>query len=236
MKCDQVRKLIEDYYDEELDNLRKADVAAHLSGCQECRNELRVLEAESRVYEAYAAKTDLGLELPPQLSERVAARVSAEGPGSVQNRRHLAGTWLWGIIPATPWVRQALAAVLLVAVSVSGTLLLVRHYRAGERDDSRPVFAGDSGDRSLESALKSIQGAEQDYLAAIRILTDIVEKQKPTLDPRTLAEVQANLKVIDEHIEATRRAYHEHPTNADLALYMLAAYSRKVELLQELAS
>jgi hypothetical protein len=236
VKCEQVRKLIEDYHDEELDDLRKADVAAHLSGCQDCRNELRVLEAESRVYEAYAARTDLGLELPPQLSDRIAARVSAAGAGSTQNRQHRAGTWLRAMFPATPWVRQALAAVLLVAVSVSGTLLLVRHYRAGERGESGPVSAGDPGDRSLETALKSIQKAEQDYLAAIRILTDIVEKQKSTLDPKTLAEVQANLKLIDEHIEATRRAYHEHPSNADLALYMLAAYSRKVELLQDLAS
>ncbi len=236
MKCSQIRELIEDYHDEELDEVRKAGVAAHLSGCPECRRELRVLEAEGRLYDAYAAKADLGLEVPPHLPERIAARVSAATAGADRGGNPAGAPWWRVLFPAAPWVRQALAAVLLVAVSVSGTLILVRHYRDGERDDSRPRTAVTQSDGSLESALKSIQQAEQDYLAAIRVLTDIVEKQKPTLDPKTLAEVQANLKVIDEHIEATRRAYREHPTNADLALYMLSAYSRKVELLQELAS
>jgi hypothetical protein len=49
-------------------------------------------------------------------------------------------------------------------------------------------------------------------------------------------ELERNLKAIDENIEATRRAFREHPSDPEYALYMLAAYARKVDLLQEVAS
>jgi hypothetical protein len=51
-----------------------------------------------------------------------------------------------------------------------------------------------------------------------------------------IADLQSNLKRIDEHIAATRKAYYARPQDPELGLYMLAAYSRKVQLLQELTS
>ena len=68
------------------------------------------------------------------------------------------------------------------------------------------------------------------------MLTAVVEKQKSTLDPGIVREIQANLSLVDQHIAATRQAYYAHPADAELAISMLTAYSRKVELLQDLAS
>jgi hypothetical protein len=81
-----------------------------------------------------------------------------------------------------------------------------------------------------------VQRAEQEYLRAIQQLSAVVEKQKSTLDPRVIADLQRNLKLIDEHIAATRNAYYAHPQDPELGLFMLAAYSRKVQLLQDLTS
>ena len=64
----------------------------------------------------------------------------------------------------------------------------------------------------------------------------VVEKQKSSLDPRIIAELQTNLKMIDANIVATRKAYYAHPKDTELAFFMLAAYSRKVELLLDLTS
>ncbi|MBZ5498383.1 MAG: zf-HC2 domain-containing protein [Acidobacteriia bacterium] len=237
MKCDQVRKMIEDYHYEELDERQAAEVAAHLRECGSCRRELDVLEGESRIYEAYAAKAESALEVPPDLWRRAAAGQALRPAGGKQHSISPARR-LSALLPARAWVRQALAAVLLVAISITGTLILVEHYRVKHMTGSRQEVApaGDTGDASLDAALESIQRAEQEYLKAIRELSVIVEKQKSTLDPRILAELQTNLKLIDDHIAATRKAYYAHPRDAELALYMLAAYNRKVELLQDLTS
>ncbi len=235
MKCDEVARLIEDYHYGELEKSESAQVAAHLRDCASCRQLLAALEREARIFETYAARTERTLEISPVLSRGVLADTSAATPEA----RHGGGAhWLSGWVPASSWARQAIAAMLLVAVSVTGTLLMVEHYRSREALVSRQAAAqaGMPGEKGLEDALQSIQRAEQEYLKAIQQLNAIVEKQKPTLDPRIYAELQVNLRLIDEHIAATRNAYYSHPQDAELALYMLAAYSRKVALLQDLTS
>jgi hypothetical protein len=235
MKCDQVGKLIEDFHDGELSAGHAAEVEAHLRDCETCRQELAVLKREADVYEAYAAGTERALDVSPELWQRALADSS---PVARARRASDGLRWLGALVPESRWARQALAAVLLVAISVSATLLIVEHYRSRETGAMQQAYGnlGPSGDKSLDAALQSIQRAEQEYLKAIQQLDAIMEKQKPSLDPRIYAEVQVNLKLIDEHIAATRNAYHAHPQDAELALYMLAAYSKKVELLQNLTS
>jgi hypothetical protein len=235
MKCDQARKLIEDFHDGELAAGLAAEVEVHLRECKTCCRKLAAIKREAGIYEAYAAGTERALNVPPEMWQRALVEPSP----LAQARRARGGLdWLGALVPASSWARQAIAAVVLVAISVSATLLIVEHYRAKEIGSMQQAVGngGPSTDKSLDAALKSIERAEQEYLRAIQQLDAIVERQKPSLDPRIYAELQVNLKLIDEHIAATRNAYHAHPQDAELALYMLAAYSRKVELLQNLTS
>jgi hypothetical protein len=238
MRCYRVRRFIEDYHYGELEDRQAAKVAAHLRACEGCRRVLALLEREARIYEAYEAKTESALDI---VSEKWRGAIgTTEGQiaaAKVRDARRCEARRLSGILPASPWVRQALAAALLVAVSVSATLFIVERQRAKETAGMQQESVAVAGsEKSLEAALESIQRAEQEYLNAIQQLNAIVERQKPTLDPRSVAELQINLRMIDEYIAATRKAYYAHPTDADLALLMLAAYSRKVELLQDLTS
>lgn len=237
MNCDQVRKLIEDYHDQELPDWQAAQVRSHLQECPSCRRELAALEGEARVYDAYAAQVEGSLDVPPSLHERALAGAKIE-PRTTVGGEHGSGRvpWWSSVVPASPWARQALAAVLLVAVSVTGTLMVVEYRRAKEAAGAGQVAMVGSGEQSLDAALKAVQRAEQEYLNAIQILTGIVDNQKSTLNPSLLADLQQNLQLIDQHIAAARKAYYEHPTDTALAISMLAAYSRKVEMLQDLAS
>jgi len=78
--------------------------------------------------------------------------------------------------------------------------------------------------------------AEQKYLAAIAILSRDVEKSRPALDPRLRARFEETLTAIDRTIADTRQAVGEHPTDPEAVRYMLTAYAKKVEVLQEMAS
>jgi len=86
------------------------------------------------------------------------------------------------------------------------------------------------------AALLAIHRAEREYQEAIRILTALAEERKASLEPELVKELDQNLRVIDQAIASTRKACEAHPNDPELALYMLWAYARKVELLQDLLS
>jgi hypothetical protein len=237
LSCYRFRRRIAEYRDGELEDHQAAVIEAHLRSCAACRSELAQIEGEARLYEAYAADLESALNPSSELCERAIERAAAQpGPAGADIRR--AGhAWAFGAwLPISPWARQALAAVVLVALSVTVTLLIVGRF--GSKESAFPPQAAsyEPGGKNLDAALQSIRHAEREYLDAIRILSAIVEKEKATIDPGTLAEFQRNLKMIDEHIAAARSAYYAYPSDPELAFSMLAAYSRKVEMLQDLAS
>jgi len=208
-------------------------VESHLQGCPECRRELDRLGAEEGMYRRYAESLERELEVNPGMWESVRARLRESRES--RHRARLFGS----LLPASSWARQLIFASAVALLSVAATLIVVRYYSPGARGLQAPQRAasGEAGrPQSLEDALRSIRRAEQDYLQAIRVLNAIVEKERPSMDPRVLAEFEKNLRLIDENIAATRAAYHARPLDAYLAQYMLAAYGRKVELLQEVSS
>lgn len=78
--------------------------------------------------------------------------------------------------------------------------------------------------------------AEQKYLEAIALLSRDVEKPGSKLDPSLRAEFRETLVAIDRTIAETRRAVGQHPTDPEAVRYLLTAYAKKVEVLQEMAS
>jgi anti-sigma factor RsiW len=207
MRCDKVVENLEDYAAGLLDSEAAGAVTQHLEACAACAGVLALLSAEESAYREYRGLVDRNLGLRPGMWPSVLKGLEQQP----------ARTGFW---------RQSLLAAALIVLSVGATLLAVRYYEV-----RKPERAS-----TLEQALQSIQNAEREYTDAIQILSQIVDRKKQTMDPQLIAELEANLKAIDENIAVARKAYHEHPADAELAHYMLAAYSRKVELLQELAS
>jgi len=81
-----------------------------------------------------------------------------------------------------------------------------------------------------------VEQAEQKYLAAIRILSRDVKKRGPGLDPELHQRLEKTLALIDRTIADTRQAVRQRPTDPEAVRYMLTAYAKKVEVLQEMAS
>ncbi len=223
MNCEDAKQHIEDYHDGELPEALAEQVGAHVRGCCECSRELELLRTEDTLYRGYAASLSGQSLNEPAVWERVhaVARVRPSG---------YAG-WLEAVRSAFSPRRLVLAS-LLVILSVAGTLLTLRMLN--ERQAESVLVSGEG--RDFDSAMRSIARAEKEYEKAIGLLSEIVEKRKASLDPQLVAELDRNLKAIDENIAATRKAFREHPSDPEYAVYMLAAYARKVDLLQEVAS
>jgi hypothetical protein len=260
VKCADFQEVVEDYSEGTLDHELSAAIQLHLGECQDCLALLARIQAEERLFRDYG-KTVVGdLKISPEMWPQI--RSTLEQAGVIQptpdctSQPGRRGRWWnpssgWGA-----WPRQLVFSALLVVISIAGTLLVVRYQGHQNRTAevqpmSRPPAVrtvvtetvspvrshGTGGDRrSLEAAVRALQRAERDYLEAIQVLNDIVEKRKPTLQPDLLKDLEKNLRAADASIEATRRAYYSHPSDPYLAQYMLSAYRQKIELLQELAS
>ena len=229
MKCGEALTLLEDYQFAELEDGLAGDVASHVRSCAACSSAFAALEKERAFYERYAEAEEISLELSPGVWQKIKVRIAEEDAGN----KALAGSHLGSILRlagAPVSVRRVAAAMLVVLVFAGGTILTVRTYR---QDQIRTSIASRD---SLQNALLAIHRAEGEYQEAIRILTALAEERKASLEPELVKELDQNLRVIDQAIASTRKACEAHPNDPELALYMLWAYARKVELLQDLLS
>ncbi len=232
MNCKKVLTLIEDYHFGGLSQELAAEVASHLNSCTGCSRELESLVREEQLYHSYSGILERDLEIRPFMWQAVRSGLQKKADSRTGLKSLLTVFEDW--LPQSRAARYAVFAAFVACISIGGTLLAVRMLApaAPERASSASLTPG-SG---LEAALQSLQRAETEYLGAIRILSAIVDKQKESLDPAQRAELERNLRALDQGIARARQAYHAHPSDPELGFYMLAAYREKVELLQELAT
>jgi hypothetical protein len=75
--------------------------------------------------------------------------------------------------------------------------------------------------------------AEREYVSAIRLLDRAVAQRKGQIDNSVYAQYEESLALIDDSIEKSRNALRAHPGDTSAGQFLLTAYARKVELMQE---
>jgi anti-sigma factor RsiW len=81
-----------------------------------------------------------------------------------------------------------------------------------------------------------VRDAEQKYLTAIAMLSRDVNRRRSQLDPALLARFDATLAEIDRSIKETRQVVRGNPEDPIALQYLLAAYSKKVDVLREMSN
>jgi hypothetical protein len=124
MKCEDCQKVIEEYFDGDLDERGSAEVRLHVTNCEACARELETLKDEQNVYALYVRDA----EVNPALWAGIAARIREEGAGQKSSlmarwRRQLATLF------ATPRLSPALTFALLV-LSVGTTAGLMKYMQS----------------------------------------------------------------------------------------------------------
>jgi hypothetical protein len=77
--------------------------------------------------------------------------------------------------------------------------------------------------------------AEREYRGAIRLLDRAIARRRDSLDPKVIREYESSLALIDDSIARSRRAMQAQPGDASAGQFLLAAYAKKVELMQDIA-
>jgi len=82
---------------------------------------------------------------------------------------------------------------------------------------------------------RQIARTEREYHNAIKLLDQAIARRKDELDPGVIEQYQASLALIDKSIADSRRVLRDHPTDPAARQFLLAAYARKVDLMQDIA-
>ena len=116
----------------------------------------------------------------------------------------------------------------------TGELVVKDNGRAAVKNErvARPTPAPKNlSDEELIRA--QVARAEREYVSAIRLLDRAVAQRKGQIDKSVYAQYEASLALIDDSIEKSRNALRAHSGDTSAGQFLLTAYARKVELMQE---
>jgi len=117
-----------------------------------------------------------------------------------------------------------------------------KQFVAPAPEESRPtkvklaVPRRNAASTATPTPAQLVREAEQKYVTAIAMLSRDVDKRRSQLDPMLLARFDAALTDIDKTIKDTRRVARENPEDPIALQYLLAAYSKKVDVLREMTA
>ena len=169
-------------------------------------------------------------DLWPGIQARIGRVAQQPAVVAVDRRRYVSITW----------GQLALAASLLMAVTVSLTWLVARQPATPA---AASVGAGEPIVRAVSEPLGSASGdiqkanfADAQYDAAVADLERILDEARDQLDPRTVIVIERNLQTIDQAIREAREALDRDPANTYLNSHLADARRRKLELLRQATS
>lgn len=221
MSCDEHLPALHDLVDGRAAPDEAARLDAHLAGCEHCRalvadlRRIRQVAATldrpappARVWEGLAREVD---ELPAV----VAARAGGTGAGS----RYGSAWWL--------------AAAAALIVGLSATFLGISRGWWGA-DTSVNVDGSNTVPADLVEGVEAdLTAAATHYERAIAGLEAIANQAETPLDADVMMALRSDLATIDRAIEESRNAVAAEPANRVAQESLLAAFRRKVSLLQD---
>jgi anti-sigma factor RsiW len=239
--CRDAEDRLADWLEGTLDAGTAQAVAAHLRGCPACGALVASLDAPNP---DVAALTDLRPER--DLWAGIAARIEAPVlPLASAPAAHPVTRRRFG------WVAQGAAAAALVTVTAGTTWMYaarvlggasgtVAQVAAGAADGFRAAVPGtpDVPARPRTRAVAvdaALPALERTYEAEVSALRGILRERRADMDPRTVAVLEKNLKVIDQAIAESRAALAKDPANPLAGDQLARTLDQKLQLLRTAA-
>ncbi|MFN8004339.1 MAG: anti-sigma factor [Acidobacteriota bacterium] len=82
---------------------------------------------------------------------------------------------------------------------------------------------------------QQIARAAREYEKAIKLLGQAIAKRRDGMDQNVFKQYESSLALINDSLATSRRALRERPDDLAAGQFLLAAYAKKVELMQEIA-
>ena len=112
----------------------------------------------------------------------------------------------------------------------------VAQLTAPTKNATRPSVSAQPKLSEEQLIQNQIARAEREYQGAIKLLDRVIARHRDEFAPGLLQQYQNSLALIDNSIAESRRALRERPADAASGQFLLAAYAKKLELMQEIAT
>ena len=120
------------------------------------------------------------------------------------------------------WIGLAAAA----AIVVSAATFLMTRTRPVSEPGPTPILVAEGGESPALAA------AEEDFARASAALLAVLNEQRASLPPETIAGVEKNIAEIDRSLVEVREALRRDPSNTSLTRMLASTHRKKVEILQ----
>jgi hypothetical protein len=219
MSCAIHRENISLQIDEELDLKSSLELKQHLkscAGCRQLRDDLQIIRTVSLDPEEFEPNARMWTQLESQLR--------AEGlikPQRIWNFWH---RWFpsWEF-DAT--LKPAMAGALVTLVLVfSGFFAYKVAFHSGVSPNN------------AEQVLLEVERAETQYAKTIQDLEGISRQRLQMVNPSVARIFQDNLATMDYYLQECKEAVKREPNSGLAQKYLLAAYQKKVELLESIVN
>ena len=209
---------LSDYFDDELRVRESQAVEAHLRQCDACSAILAELRRVADLGFGLDEPSEPGRDLWPEIQSRLAPR-----PGGASSRSW--GAWNWWTAGAHARAGIMVAAMLVLAVTVTLTWLTVRPHDGAITTEPA----------ARQSEVTPAGASNTPYAETLAGLRREVHA-KLTADPRLLDVIEENLATIDVAIANYRDALSRAPDDVVLASRIAAAEQRKLDVLRQAAT
>jgi Putative zinc-finger len=201
---------------------------AHIVSCESCRALVRDME---RIRARAAALP--ALHPPRDLWAGIEARIQTI-PQEIAPRRPLATRWL-----SQRWYGAPLARAAVLVIATASVTLLATHQWSPTPGQSTspaaPATTPRTGLSTVSNTPAAARTSEFIYDQQISAMRQILDARRDQLDPKTVAIIEKNLRVIDTAIAESRAALARDPANGFLAGQLDASLNTKLELLRTVA-
>jgi hypothetical protein len=201
---------------------------AHIVSCESCRALVRDME---RIRARAAALPPL--HPPRDLWAGIEARIQTV-PQEIATRRPLATRWM-----TQRWYGAPLARAAVLVIATAGITLLATHQWSSPTPPSHtittPATSPRTGLATVSNSPAAARTSEFIYDQQISAMRQILDSRRDQLDPKTVAIIEKNLRVIDTAIAESRAALARDPANGFLAGQLDASLNTKLELLRTVA-
>lgn len=263
MNCEKYQNQLEDFLYAELAEQDAGALRAHLAGCIDCAALHAELERENEVFAQFYEQTQL--EPSGELWKSIQAAIETSPRKIQEVEKTSGSWLGWLLRPAMLQQAAFALALIAITVAVTiyftrrGENREEKIAKADPTASASPVATATAPPPTQPSPApalnnsareprrpapvlseqqlieKQIARAAQEYKNAIQLLDTAIAKRRDTLDPVVLREYQASLTLIDESIAQSRRALNQRPNDINAGQFLLTAYAKKVELMQDLA-
>ena len=221
LKCPDIQEEVSLWVDAELDPSQAEKLEEHLRTCAECTAFYEDLKSIRVGVEALETT-----EPPERVWTSLRSQLLAEGLIHPDPKESF---WT-SILPKNfPALKPAWSGAILAVFLVVSSLLV---YDLTTQSPVEPNAIAIPITSHQEALLKELRKAEANYQKAIDALSASSQRKLEDLDP-TLAQIfNDNLATMDYYLNECKQAVENSPQNPLAHRYLLAAYQKKVELMQ----